>query len=147
MLSPIFGRDPLDPGTDSGDVNDAKILQEYQWDFSITISINATLILLYCVQIVRLYYSGTEKRNKLTFAIYWSLNCNLIAVFMKAIASLCLTAQWEHKNQITMYGLESVACIFFVVAICLQAFEWDMVQHMIHFQGTNQLNTLEIKKD
>ena len=128
MLSPIFGRDPLDPGTDSGDVDDAKKLQEYQWDFSITISINITLILFYCVQIVRLSHSGTEKRNKLTFAIYWSLNCNLIAAFVKSIVQLCLTDQWEHKNQITMYGLNSVACIFFVTAICLQAFEWHMVQ-------------------
>ena len=45
MLSTILDRDPLDPGHDAGDVNDAKKLQEYQWDFSITNSITATLIM------------------------------------------------------------------------------------------------------
>ena len=48
----MLGRDPLDPGHDKGDVDDAKVLQEYQWDFSITNSITVTLILFYCAQIV-----------------------------------------------------------------------------------------------
>ena len=98
MLSTILGRDPLDPGHDAGDVNDAKRLQEYQWDFSITNSITATLIMFYCVQIVRLYYSGTDKRNKLTLAIYWSLFFNLLAAFLKSIVQLFLTDQWINKN-------------------------------------------------
>ena len=50
-------------------------------------------------------------------------------------------------NQLVEYAVNSVACFFFMTALIFQILEWDLITQMVHHQGTNHLNMLEIQKD
>ena len=100
------------------------------WDFSIATGCIMLIIIGYLTQIVRLSFWPLETRNRLTMTIWWSILLNMITLEIKQIILLTCWVN-EEDNELIDYSITSIADFFFVNAIMLQCFEWDLLQQMI----------------
>ena len=66
---------------------------------------------------------------------------------MRSLVQVFESDAGANFNQLTEYAVNSVACFFFISALIFQILEWDLIASMVHHQGTNHLNMLEIQKD
>ena len=140
-----------------GDVPATDALRNiYQWDFSVTNSVNVVLILFNLQRCIQNRYGPIEKKNKLTWMINCGILSSLASLEFRSVMQMLLTEGGSNINQLTEYTLNSFACLFFSMALALQYFEWDMLAQLIQFQGVNddrellilqtKLNKKELKK-
>ena len=80
----------------------------------------------------------------MTLYIYSSFLYSLCATLTRSMVQVFESNAGANFNQLVEYAVNSVACFFFMTALIFQILEWDLITQMVHHQGTNHLNMLEI---
>ena len=122
--------------------------EQYEWDFSITSAITFTFILLYSVQCVRLSFTSAQKRHRLTMPIYYSILANLLAQEMRNLLQLIINMYELDKPdaECLTYAFNSLACVFWSLAVMFNIFEWDLLGSLITHQKSLALTQLDVYK-
>ena len=107
-----------------------------EWDFSIATGCLVALLVAYPAQIVSLYFKPLDARNKLTMTIWWSLFISMLVIEIKnTIFIMIEDTNSRGVSVLCSYTIGSIWCFFYVNAILLQSFEWDLLASMILYQS------------
>ena len=119
-----------------------------QWDVTIFSSITISLMLLYFVQCVRLSYTNAEKRHKLTLITYYAIMANLVSVELRNIHELVigLYGLVLADSACFVYALNSIAWVFWSIAVLICIFEWNLLGNLISHQKTHDITELDVYK-
>ena len=118
--------------------------QRYIWSQSLFISLTIYLTIFYIYFFVRINYDKRMTKNKCTLAPFLFNTVSLIALLIKFLIDPlfqfpCLLAQ-----RIFEYSTGSAACLFYLTAILVQSYEWDIVSFQIYFQSKLSLQELDV---
>lgn len=120
--------------------------EHQQWDFSIANGCIVSLLLAYTVRIATIRFEPLETRNKLTLTIFWSHYLNILTLEIKK----CVFVTFQmtiNVSQLLQYAISSIACFFYVNAVMLQCFEWDLLASMIQFQSRYKVSELNVLRE
>ena len=115
--------------------NEANLTKEkYMWSESIFISLTSYLTICYIFYFYRLNYDDRITKNKCTLIPFLFNTASLLALNIKFITDPFFNFPCILANRVFQYVTGSAACVFFLVAVCVQIYEWDILRFQICFQ-------------
>lgn len=106
---------------------------KYIWSDCLFISLTTYLTVFYIFYFVRINYDKRMSKNKCTLAPFLFNTVSLIALNLKFIVDPFFEWQCVLADRIFEYCTGSTACVFYLCAVCVQIYEWDIVSHQIGF--------------
>ena len=119
-----------------------------EWDYSIASACIISLLVAYVAHIVSLYYRPLDTRNKLTITIWWSLFISMLVIEIKNSIFVAIEdTSSRGLSVLCSYAIGSIWCFFYVNAILLQSFEWQLLASMILYQSKYQISELMVARE
>jgi len=83
-------------------------------------------------------------KNKCTLAPFLFNTVGLFALLVKFIIDPLFTYNCPIAYLVFEYSTGSAACLFYLTAILVQIYEWDIISFQIYFQGKLTLQELDV---
>ena len=113
---------------------------KYAWAESIFISLTIYMILFYIWHFVRINYDKKKTKNKCTLVPFLFNTIGLLALLIKFCIDPFFSYACQVSSRVFEYCTGSFACEFYLTAIMIQIYEWDVVRFQIYFQSKLKLS-------
>ena len=85
-------------------------------------------------------------KNKCTLAPFLFNTLSLFALLIKFLIDPLFTYNCPIAQRVFEYSAGSAACLFYLTAILVQIYEWDIISFQIQFQSKLSLQELDVQK-
>lgn len=116
------------------------------WTESIFISLTLYLIIFNIWFFVTINYDRRRTKNKCTLVPFLFNTLGLIALLLKYLVDPFFFYSCALAERVFEYCSGTFACLFYLNAIFIQIYEWDIINFQIQFQSKLPLSEIDVKK-